>query len=226
MKLSLLAVLVFIASSCFSSTVCQTTYTTSNGAKVQFCITENGNVINFEGPPGWKLINQSEGYGLCADSGASYYDIGDGGESGNWNPSMITQPHGPNTFPLTIARQTTDGQFSLTQTFTLGGGGKSLIVKMKVIGQQRGTLIRFAEVAKHEYPQQGGHTSSSSFVWSDGIRGLMLKPTGATQAGVTASGAQNPCTLNGQGLNFAIWTQWPTGVTQKGSDTLEYVSMR
>jgi hypothetical protein len=102
---------------------CQSTYTTGSGPSyLQFCVTQNGNITEFQSPQGFEHIREgdyNEGYGICDFSNLNrYYDWADGGDSGNWLPPVRTQPNGPNTFPLKIVRTTSDGIFTLTQTYS------------------------------------------------------------------------------------------------------------
>jgi hypothetical protein len=103
--------------------VCQSTFTTGAGPTyLQFCVTQNGNITEFQSPVGVEHIREgsyNEGYGICDFSSLNrYYDWADGGDSGNWLAPVRTQPKGPNTFPLKIVRTTSDGIFTLTQVFS------------------------------------------------------------------------------------------------------------
>src|SRR5664279_1736544 len=102
---------------------CQSTFTSGNGPTfMEFCVTQNGNVTEFQSPVGVEHIREGdivEGYGICDFTNLTrYFDWADGGDSGNWLNAVRTQPHGANTFPLKITRTTSDGIFTLTQTFT------------------------------------------------------------------------------------------------------------
>jgi hypothetical protein len=104
----------------YATTACQSTYTSGSGLTYfKFCVTANGNIVYFEAPLGFVQSFPGEGYGICdrAFSPVNYYDTAINGDSGNWLPSVITQPNGPNTFPLTITRTTSDGIWRLTQAF-------------------------------------------------------------------------------------------------------------
>jgi hypothetical protein len=91
---------------------------TFNNALPDFCVTQNGNIGTFEFPAGTSQIF-TEGYGICDDTTnpTSYFDIGTG-DSGNWLPAVVTAGGGNNKLPLTIVRTTSDGIWTLTQTFT------------------------------------------------------------------------------------------------------------
>ncbi|HWZ84311.1 MAG TPA: hypothetical protein VNW47_16905 [Terriglobales bacterium] len=91
---------------------------TFNNALPSFCVTQNGNIENFEFPAGKSQIF-TEGYGICDETTTvtSYFDDGRT-DSGNWLPAVVTAGGGNNRLPLTITRTTSDGIWTLTQTFT------------------------------------------------------------------------------------------------------------
>lgn len=107
-----------------NSGVCSSTHSFSSGiTSFLTCFTADGNVAEFNvgGPGGpFELIRAgtiAEGYAVCSTvGGVSGSDVAGLGETGFNNPTVV-QPGGPNTFPLTITRTTTDGRFSLKQTF-------------------------------------------------------------------------------------------------------------
>src|ERR1700675_2339127 len=94
---------------------CQVTF---DNALPHFCVTANGNIENFEFPSGFFQIF-TEGYGICDETTTttSYYDVGTG-DSENWQNAVITAGGNNNKLPLTIKRTTSDGVWTLTQTFS------------------------------------------------------------------------------------------------------------
>src|SRR5690349_7334852 len=85
-------------------------YATFGQALPSFCVSANGNIETFYYPNSVSQI-YTDGYGVCDFTGSStvsYYDVGEA-DSGNWQNSVITEPNGANTFPLTIKRTTSDG---------------------------------------------------------------------------------------------------------------------
>jgi hypothetical protein len=100
----------------YSTNVCAYTQTSGSGLTFfQTCETVNGNVVQFTSPSGFEHIrigNYYEGYGICDYyAGTGYWDTAYQ-DSGNWQaPITVT------TVPLKILRTTTDGVFTLTQTF-------------------------------------------------------------------------------------------------------------
>jgi hypothetical protein len=111
--------------STFATSACQSTFTFGSGQSfIQFCVTANGNITEFQSPAGFEHIAIGlfgEGYGICDitfNPNISYFDYAGFGDSGNWGSPVIIQPGGPNTFPLRIVRNTADNVFTLTQSFT------------------------------------------------------------------------------------------------------------
>lgn len=99
-----------------ASTSC---YATFNTTLPNFCVTQNGNIENFIYPAGFSQI-YTDGYGICDGTTGplvSYYDVGTA-DSGNWQSPIVTEPGGTNTFPLTIKRSTSDGIWTITQSFS------------------------------------------------------------------------------------------------------------
>lgn len=105
------------------STTCASTYTSGTGATFfQWCVTANGNIVSLQSPEAEEHIFEGtvgEGYQICDFSASvAYTDYAAAADTGNWKPSVVTQPNGPNTFPLTIKRTTIDGKYTLTQKFS------------------------------------------------------------------------------------------------------------
>jgi hypothetical protein len=136
-----------------SAGTCQSIYTSGFGLTFfQFCVTANGNIAEFHSPAGWEHIavgNPGEGYGVCDnDTKVRYYDYV--GDSGNWNNAVITQPGGPNTFPLKVTRTSSDGVFTLTQAFSSSPNERiakiSMTLKNNASSPKTFILVRFANV--------------------------------------------------------------------------------
>lgn len=89
---------------------------------LQFCVTVNGNISNFDSPTGVEQLDQDgsyEGYGICdATEGVGYYDYAYA-DSGNWNASTKVSSTATS---VKIERSTSDGAWLLTQTFTSVAG--------------------------------------------------------------------------------------------------------
>src|SRR5207248_3939854 len=60
-----------------ATSACQSTFTSGSGLNyMSFCITVNGNVINFTAPQNFLQQFSREGYGICDETGGnvSYWD--------------------------------------------------------------------------------------------------------------------------------------------------------
>lgn len=139
-------------SSLDSGGTCFSTHSFSAGLTAfSTCFTQDGNVGSFAvggtGGPFEHLRNGAfiEGYVLCSSSGVSGYDLESGGEAG-FNDPTVVQPNGPNTFPLTITRTTTDLRFSLKQTFT-ATAARVVTVTMSVTNTH-GALLTGVKLAR------------------------------------------------------------------------------
>jgi len=165
---------------------CQSTFTSGSGLNyLQFCVTANGNITEFQSPQGIEHLNEGtvgEGYGVCDGSTFTrYQDYAGFGDTGNWNLSTITQPKGPNTFPLKITRQSSDGVFLLTQTFSQVAAEKiakiSMILKNTSTSSRSFTLVRYADVDANN--ADGGDFNNQFTADSDSAFGYnwALNPT-------------------------------------------------
>jgi hypothetical protein len=138
-----------------SSAACQSTFTYGSGPSfLQFCVTANGNITEFQSPQGVEHIAVDivgEGYGICdTNANVGYFDYAEWGDSGNWALPVLTQPKGPNTFPLKIARTTADNVFTLTQNITWNKTERIVQIAMTVKNNTGVTrllnLLRYADV--------------------------------------------------------------------------------
>lgn len=193
MKVSLLLFLAISAASCFASTTeCQSTYQVSG--VINFCVTANGNIANFYSV----VLQGAEGYGICAPGGP-YYDLGLYGDSGNWAPATITQPKGPDTFPITITRYTADGVFRVIQSFSFAGAGSSVLVKMDVMtfGVFNPPITFFRYADPPTFPadaiQYGATTAKTAVVLNQGNYGLTARSSKGQSAALIVGGPPNVC---------------------------------
>lgn len=104
---------------------CAFTFTSGTGNTfMKYCVTADGNISEFQTPEGIEHIavgTIGEGYGICdftADR-THYFDYSEFGESENWGPATVVRQTGKS---LKIARTTSDGVWTLTQTFSQAGG--------------------------------------------------------------------------------------------------------
>jgi hypothetical protein len=139
-----------------ASSACFSTHTNGTGPNLlKFCISNHGNVVQFESPAGAEHINVApvgEGYIACSKAPTTGDIVAVGFDAGfaeeNWGAPTITQPNGPNTFPLTITRETTNpqpsvfGQFRLKQVFSRDTNEKDLTITA--------TLTNLLSVAREE----------------------------------------------------------------------------
>lgn len=93
------------------STACAFTFTSGTGNKfMQYCVTKNGNIAQFQSPSGVQYISSSpigEGYAFCDfDSSTQYYDYAGFGDSGNWQAPVTLSS---SSTVVKIARTTSNG---------------------------------------------------------------------------------------------------------------------
>jgi hypothetical protein len=108
-----------------ATTTCAYTFTSGSGFDyLQYCVTVNGNIVEFQSPQGIESMQASpttgEGYGVCdmTNNNTAYYDWA-GSDSGNWGaPTLVKQT----ATEVVIARTTSDGLWTLTQTITQNAG--------------------------------------------------------------------------------------------------------
>lgn len=172
------------------TSVCSFTFTF--GAKetfVKYCVTVNGNITQFESPAGFEHIavgEVAEGYGICdGSSNVAYFDYADDGATTNWGPATVVNQ---NASSVEIARTTSDGVWTLTQTFTLITATSSVNVAMKLKNNTADDklvfLLRYADVdAAGVFNNNFDGTSDSAFGWnSAGVDsfGLAMRNVGNT----------------------------------------------
>jgi hypothetical protein len=136
-----------------ATSTCNWTFTSPQTAAnkyLQFCVTVNGNITEFQSSSGIEHIRVgavSEGYGICdGTTGAvPYYDYADSGDSGNWQAPVTLAVTATS---VKIARTTTDGLWTLTQTISINKPAASANVTMalKNNSTRLATLVRFADV--------------------------------------------------------------------------------
>jgi hypothetical protein len=203
----------------FSTANCSFTFT--SGAKANFlkyCVTANGNVTLFETPSGHEHIavgQDGEGYGICDENtGVAYFDYAEFGDSANWNnPTVLSQ----DAKSVKIARTTTDGIWTLTQTFTqISGSSPSVKIGMALknnsIANRVALLVRYADVDADGISQNSlDGTANTAFGFQpagNGIKfGLALQNTGTTtfHQGYAQTVPQGPDPCN-PFANFALST--------------------
>ncbi len=181
--------------------ICTYQFTSGSGQTyLQFCVTVNGNIIEFQSPAGVEQIAQGppyEGYGICDTSTElGYYDYAAGGVSANWNaPTTLSHT----ATMVKIERSTSDGLWTLTQTITSSAGPNPYAKIVMALKNNSGVaknafLYRYAlalpddagsvGVYKENYDGTGDSAWGYEALTSDTPYGLMLQnmgnPTPAT----------------------------------------------
>jgi hypothetical protein len=98
--------------------VCAYNFTSgSANTYLSYCVTENGNIVTITTPEGnGQELFGGEGYGFCnASPGVVEYHDYAYADSGNWNPPTLLSH---TATAVKIARTTSDGIWTLTQTVT------------------------------------------------------------------------------------------------------------
>jgi hypothetical protein len=215
-----------------NTVTCSFNFTANSGDKLlKFCVTANGNITQLETPAGQELISHgtiAEGYGVCNESPATtYFDYAGDGDSGNWNPPTTLSSSATS---VKIARTTSDGIWTLTQTFTLDKATPAVKIAMALknntLVTRKAYLIRYADVdAGFASSNNFDGTANSAFGWTStaGVLdawGLMLKNTGVRWSftngfGETTFHGPNPC---------AFENNWPGHIVTAtdGSIVLAY----
>jgi len=195
-----------------TTNACQSTFTFGSGQTLfNFCISSNGNLVQFTSPEGFEHIREgqiSEGYGICdITPQTGYFDYADSGGSGNWKDPIITQPGGANTFPLKITRTTSDGIFTLAQVFSRNTSERIARIAMTLKNNsgvvKKIQLLRFADIDANnahngDLMNEFDFGTDSAWGYNSFEYGLSLStvPTGTSHVGrvwSTTSSGPNPC---------------------------------
>jgi hypothetical protein len=157
-----------------ATTTCSYDFTTGSGNNyLSYCVTVNGNILQIQTPFGQSMLGTNgEGYGLCDQNvqagGVNYTDYAVS-DTGNWKNAVVL------THSLTsvkIARTTSDGHWTLTQTITLVPKTFSITVVMALTNHQSVSdvayLVRFADA---EPPT----ASSSGTFWAGALNSALAR---------------------------------------------------
>ena len=172
------------------TTACSFNYSSGAGENsTAYCLTVNGNIVQFASPAGYELINAGivdEGYGVCDlnDAGnfaddVAYFDYAHK-DSANWNATVVSAP---NATTRKFVRTTADGIWQLTQTIkqiksnaSSAGSIKITMALKNLSGTARpARVIRAADVDADDYLNNtfvADHNSASGAIF--GGYGLML----------------------------------------------------
>jgi len=190
---------------------------------LSFCVTVNGNIVSLQSPKGFDQIAQGgagEGYGVCDTStGVSYYDWAYF-DSGTWGSPVLVSL---TTSAVKIARTTTDGLWTLTQTIAKSAGVQPYAKITMALKNNTGItkdayLVRYADVDPAATPFTDSQflesfDSSQYSAWGyaalnnslgENSLGLMLEeigqpnvPYGFEGIAQNTSSAPNPCNPGG-----------------------------
>ena len=221
------------------------TFTFSSGTGntfLQFCVADTGNITNIETPEGHEQLVTglgTDGYGICnVDDGvASYTDYGVvDHDSGNWNnPILLAQT----AKSVKIARTTSDGIWTLTQTITQVPTTPAIQVVMALKNNtavpRQAFLVRWADInadnAFNDRENDFSATSNTAAGWNPTIpfannfaTALQLENIGNSQFGFVSGYARttfhgpNPCNFAGDSSGTPI-------ADTDGSIALAFVDM-
>ncbi|PYX27091.1 MAG: hypothetical protein DMG80_19575 [Acidobacteria bacterium] len=216
---------------------CSSTYSSGfEDAFFQWCVTSNGNIAQFQAPFEHIRVGAVlEGYQICdVTPNVGYFDYAQV-ESGNWRNAILTQPNGPNTFPITVKRTTADGNFTLTQKFAQDTKKRILTITMMIKNntsvQKNLKVYRFADL-----DIDGAFTNTfdalTETAWADNsVRGLTLaletinfsnraekyklSPVGPVPACAAPADPKGPISEDG-----AVYVQALVPLEPKASDTV------
>jgi len=194
-----------------ATTACSYNFTVnSTYAYLKYCVTENGNIQAIETPRGHPQLGPSgEGYGVCQESPAVEYHDYAAEDTGNWNAPVLVSL---TASAVKIARTTSDGHWTLTQTITKGSGPPSIKVVMALKNNRNvaatAYLVRYADVVDygHQVRELGATANMAfGFDWSDlspiPRYGLLLENAGKQTFGFWQSLYQD----YGVGPNACAW---------------------
>ena len=164
------------------SITCDNVYNFGAGATAwSICISRHGNVISMICPGGQEHVRIGtfrEGYILRDNfAGTTFWDTG-ASEAGFGAP-VIVQPNGANTFPLTICRVTTDGNWRLcTQAFVKNNAEKEVKFTMRLTNlsglARSANLCRYADFDVDNTVPGDIFDRSTDSVWARERNGMKL----------------------------------------------------
>ena len=189
-----------------ATTTCTFSFTSGTGNKfLKYCVTKNGNIVQFQSPSGEEFISLApagEGYAFCDfDSATQYYDYAGYGDSGNWQPA-VTLSSSPTQ--VKIARTTTNGMYTLTQTITQSAGNAlaqvSMAIKNNTTTQHHIGILRYADVDAQGFATNNfDYTRRTAFGYNNMGYGLQLSFVSGSpfNGGFTQiiPGGPNPCQI-------------------------------
>jgi len=172
---------LYVTASPDATTTCTYPFSGGTGNKfISYCVTVNGNIVSFQSPSGHEYIATApigEGYSVCDfGSGKQYYDYAGYGSSG-WQAATTVSSSATS---VKIARTTSDGLYTLTQTITLQAGNSSSQVSMALKNNDTTAhdvgLIRYADVdANGSTSNSFDYTTRTAFGYTPELDGYGLE---------------------------------------------------
>ena len=177
-----------IATPTLSDTRCQFTFTSGSGSSfLQYCVTPNGNILDIQMPQGISNSGGAgEGYAVCdLNSGLAYYDY-QTEINATWGDPVVLSS---TATAVKIARSTTDGIWTLTQTITQVAGTSPSVkilmaLKNNTAVDRTVRFLRFIDAdADNALDNNLDGTANSAFAWnsttgSGNTFGLVLQNVG------------------------------------------------
>jgi hypothetical protein len=205
-----------LSASPYATDACSYNFTSgSNNTFLQYCVTENGNIISLVTPVGQVEIandTEGEGYGFCdvTAGNVAYSDYGVFGTTSNWDIATVVSH---SATAIKFARQTNDLIWTLTQTITQEPATASIRVVMALKNNtavaRTVNILRYADVDADDDPSNnldGTHNSAMAWTSTSATNGfgLMLQNVGTptfTYDGFVQNNAEapNPCAYS---VNF------------------------
>src|ERR1700686_4440357 len=129
--------------SAMASNSCDTALNFGSGATLMnVCISNEGNIVSFESPAGFQQIGPTttfrDGYAICSGNLPTFSNVPQGSNPGDtsvetgFSAATVIQPGGPNTLPLTIIRNSSSGNYQLTQSFAVSTVARTVTITMKI----------------------------------------------------------------------------------------------
>ncbi len=223
-----------------STTTCTYPFTSGTGnTYMKYCVTKNGNIVQFASPLGEEFIATNapigEGYAFCnyGSTNKEYYDYAGYGDSGNWKaPTTVSST----AQTVVISRETSDGLFTLTRTITQNIANSFVRVTMALKNNSTTTrhvgLLRFADVDAQGFTSNSfDYTYRTAFGYNNMGYGLLMKHySGATLNGGFAQlvpGGPNPCQIFAnvsggpvQGIDGSIFVEYDMEVAAETTKTV------
>ena len=197
--------------------------TGSGNSSLNFCVTVAGNIPQIEMPSGVEMIGSNgEGYGICNESPAQNYDDYIFSNTGNWDlPVLVSQ----SLTSVKIARTTSDGNWTLTQTISITKTPSITVVmalKNNQLADHVAYLVRFADAEPSGVP--GGQAAlaglNGAVSWNvqsaEPQYGLLLQNVGVSPFSYmqgfvqTVTGGPNVCNFAGNDSG-GLWGTLLTG---------------